>query len=333
MKPIVFCLTPIKNEAWILERFLTATSLWADHIIIADQMSTDGSREIAQKFSKVVLIENNSDEYNEPERQKLLINEARKIEGHKLLIAIDADEMFTPNILWSEEWKNALSAKPGTLIKFQWANLKPDFKTMWYGDYFPWGYMDDGQEHTENNKIHSGRIPMPQNSINLELKDIKLMHFQYTNWKRMESKHNWYQCYERVLYPHRSAVDIFRGYHHMYSLKKEQILQLPIEWINDYENLGINIVSKVNEDKIWFDEKTLDLMDEYGVTYFKNIAIWKRDWQKIAKTYKRLNFKHYKDPRTILDKIIQIWFWRTQSVFQEKYYSKVDRRIKRIYNY
>lgn len=55
MKPIVCCLTPVKNEACILERFLYAASLWADHIIVADQMSTDESREIAKKIQRLYL--------------------------------------------------------------------------------------------------------------------------------------------------------------------------------------------------------------------------------------------------------------------------------------
>ena len=36
-KPTVVCLTPVKNEAWILDRFLKCAGLWAEHIIIADQ--------------------------------------------------------------------------------------------------------------------------------------------------------------------------------------------------------------------------------------------------------------------------------------------------------
>ena len=41
-KPLLIDLTPVFNEAWVLPAFLKATSLWADYIIIADQMSTDG---------------------------------------------------------------------------------------------------------------------------------------------------------------------------------------------------------------------------------------------------------------------------------------------------
>jgi len=30
MTPTIICLTPVRNKAWILDRFLQATSLWAD---------------------------------------------------------------------------------------------------------------------------------------------------------------------------------------------------------------------------------------------------------------------------------------------------------------
>ena len=61
----IICLTPVRNEAWILDKFLQCTSLWADYIILADQMSTDGSREIALKYPKVILVDNNSATFNE----------------------------------------------------------------------------------------------------------------------------------------------------------------------------------------------------------------------------------------------------------------------------
>jgi glycosyltransferase involved in cell wall biosynthesis len=63
--PKIVVLTPIKNEEWILERFLSVTSQFADLIIIADQNSTDSSRNICQKYPKVKLIENKSDQYDE----------------------------------------------------------------------------------------------------------------------------------------------------------------------------------------------------------------------------------------------------------------------------
>ena len=61
-KPLLVVLTPVRNEAWILPAFLKATSLWADYIIIADQMSTDGSRDIYPQFEKVIVVDNTNNE-------------------------------------------------------------------------------------------------------------------------------------------------------------------------------------------------------------------------------------------------------------------------------
>lgn len=77
-RPQIIVVTPIKNEDWILDRFLSTTSLWADNIIIADQCSTD--------------------------------------------------------------------------FNFQLASCLPGIKQYWLGHPLPYGYYDDGIEHT--NTIH-----------------------------------------------------------------------------------------------------------------------------------------------------------------------------------
>ena len=48
----IVVVTQVKNEEWILERFLALTSRFADAIVVADQRSTDRSREIYAQFSK-----------------------------------------------------------------------------------------------------------------------------------------------------------------------------------------------------------------------------------------------------------------------------------------
>ncbi len=88
-RPTVICLTPVRNEAWILERFLRCASLWADHIVIADQRSDDGSPEIARRFPKVLLIANDTVGLDEAARQRLLLAAARRIAGPRLLVTLD----------------------------------------------------------------------------------------------------------------------------------------------------------------------------------------------------------------------------------------------------
>ena len=139
LTPKLICLTPVRNEAWILRAFLESTSQWADHIIVVDQKSIDGSREILKKFEKVILIENDSSEYDESVRQKLLINEARKIEGKNILIALDADEMFGGGFQNTQDWQKILDSKPGDMFGFQWANITDDLSHYFPSDFhFPW---------------------------------------------------------------------------------------------------------------------------------------------------------------------------------------------------
>lgn len=330
MQPTIICLTPVRNEAWVLDRFLKATSLWADYIIIADQMSTDGSREIARKFPKVILVDNNTEEFNEPERQKLLINEARKINGPRLLITLDADEMFTPNVLTSSEWQQMLESKPATVFKFQWANIAPDLKHFWYGYYFPWGYMDDGYEHNYNNKIHNYRIPFPANSPQVDIKDIKVIHFQFTDWNRMLSKHRWYQCMEILNYPDKNVIDIYRQYHHMNVVDSNELIDIPTEWVLEYENLGINILQVIKVEKIWYDAQTLGLFKLHGVSKFNRIDIWDVDWREKNRLWKLTDSKDVYNPQSFFDLLLMKYMKFTQNKLDRKIFRRLDRVFRYI---
>ena len=146
--PKIIVLTPVKNEEWILEEFLNITSLFADYIIVADQNSTDKSRAICSKFSKVHLIDNNNNEYNEAERQNLLIETARILfpDNKRVLLALDADELFSANSLKCNRiWERIMSLDLGTTLYFEKPDILPGVtKCVRYQDnYFAIGYIDD----------------------------------------------------------------------------------------------------------------------------------------------------------------------------------------------
>lgn len=165
-----------------------------DYIIVADQGSTDGLRDIAASFPKVILIDNPSKEFNEPEGQKILLEEARRIPGRRLIIALDADEFITANFLTSPEWDAIQNIPVGTLVKFQWAVVLPDLLSYWLWPWeLPLGNMDDFSQH-KGNPIHSPRIPLPNEALTISLREIKLMHYNRTDPERTLSIVRWYQC-------------------------------------------------------------------------------------------------------------------------------------------
>ena len=320
-KPLIVCLTPVKNEDWILDLFLKNTSCWADYIILADQYSTDKSIEIINKYDKAILVKNNSLEFNEVGRQKLLLNEARKIKGNKLIITLDCDEIFTPESFDSNEWDEMLSSPKGTIFKFQLINIFPDYKRYWKAGYFPWGYMDDGLSHSENELIHTSRIPMRNTTKVVNCSEIKVFHFQFTNWNRMLSKHRWYQCFEAINYPEKSAVEIYRRYHHMYSIKKHLIFNIDRNWANFVSDCERYISE--SRGPYYFDRQCEEYFAKYSPGYFRKISIWDNEWVELSKqTGINLNDT---DPRSFLDICIQKYLKKTQ------YYS--DKLIVRIIDY
>jgi glycosyltransferase involved in cell wall biosynthesis len=316
VKPTVICLTPMRNEAAILDRFLQCASLWADHIIIADNFSDDGSQDIARSYPKVTLINNPATELDEESRQKLLIAEARKIPGPRLLIALDTDEALTANFMNHPEWETVLNAPPGSIIEFEWVNILPEMTSYWAqakaGFYYPLGFMDDGSEHI-GGSLHSPRIPEPAFAPRIRLNSIKLLHYGYTDYDRSASKHIWYQCWEKVRRPTQSSVWIYRFYNLMYSFPKDEILPLQQEWFTGYEEKGIDMTSICRPGVYWRDREVLELLSKYGSEKFKKLAIWHIDWFGMAK---KLGIQgmgsNYEDPRGWFEKLVHSWLKITQ---------------------
>ncbi|MEL6720439.1 MAG: glycosyltransferase family 2 protein [Bacteroidota bacterium] len=339
--PKIICVTPVKNEAWILDRFLRCASIWADHIIIADQNSTDGSREIAKRYSKVILIDNHSTVFNEPQRQKLLIEESRKIKGDKILFALDADECLTGNCLHNPEWKTLLKAEPGTIIKLQWVNLSPDMEHCWIpAQERAFGFVDDGKSKHSGRFIHSQRIPIPEQSTALSLKKIKVLHYQYTDWRRMQSKQRWYQMLERINEPSKSSVKIYRRYNHMYTAISKKLSPTKPEWFASYFYHGIDMSSVISPFPYWWDLEAAEFIRCYKPGYFRSLDIWNYPWS-ILKDDNQL----IEDPRLFYEKLLHVWLGKTQpylgdvpsasrSIYEmlvRKVISLLDRCLSRIF--
>ncbi len=328
--PTVICLTPVKNERWILERFLKCASLWADHIVIADHMSDDGSREIARRFPKVLLVDNPSPAFDQGERHRMLIEAARLIPGPRLLIAMDADEMLTANFLDSPEWKTVLQAPAGTVIRFLLAVVRADLATYWLVPApFLFGFMDDGSDYV-GREIHSPRIPLPSRAPTITLNEIKFLHYVGADAERWDSKHRWYQCWERVHHPERRAVSIYRQYHRKDAIPAYAIRPLPREWLLGYERHGIDMTSVYREGALSSDKQVLEFLVTHGPAKFRREAIWDVDWSRL---YRQICGQEpprpIGDPRNRFDKFVHRWLERTQ--VHHSYYPSGTARLTRTY--
>ena len=312
-RPQLVCLTPVKDEAWILDRFLAAASIWADVIVVADQNSEDGSRELVSAHPKAVLVDNDSDAYDEVARQRLLLNAARSlVPGPRILIALDADEALTANSFREPEWSRLLDAAPGTVIRMQWVNVMTAETRAWIPkEPIVFGYVDDGAPHY-GERIHTPRLPNPEGAPVLDLDAIKVLHLQYVDSERMRAKQRWYQAWERIEMPERRPIQIYRRYHHMDAIDPRERRPLERKWLDSYVADGIDLLQSSNDTAFPWDAKVLELFEKHGVEKFKRIDIWSVDWQAKAKALGKPLPGQFGDPQNSFDRRIFAWLARTQ---------------------
>ena len=299
---------------------MKSTSIWADHIIIADQNSTDGSREIISRYPKAELIENSCGQFNELQRQQMLLKAARSINGPSLLIALDADEILSPEAFRQETWQKILKLKRGTILRFQWASPSPNSDNYLLGYFFPYGYMDDGAEHNSPKFIHVTRVPTPENNPIYDVTEFKIIHLQFMNPERNSRKQRWYQCME-LDNPSiaKDAIDIFRKYHHENTIANDRMVPIPTDWVDDYSKIGIDIKHVYSEKNYWYDEEVKKMFDKYGYMHYKKLDIWTCPFSN-------------QDPRSITDKIIHLWLRKSQPHYYTKV-RKIDNIIRKVFKY
>lgn len=307
----VICVTPVRNEAWILERFLRRAATWADHIIVADQGSDDGSREIARGADRTTLIDNPAASYDEGARQRLLLEAARRIPGRRLVVALDADEALSPNVVSSPEWDDLRRAPEGTVGRFDWVNLLPDLATCWIpARGIPFAYLDDGAPHA-GERIHSTRLPAPESARVVDLREVKVLHYQYVAWRRMKSKQRWYQCWEALHHPDKRPIQIYRQYHRMDAFLASEVEPVDRSWLGGEEAGGLSMAVDQEEHYPW-DAEVLDWIAEHGPSRFRRLDIWDVDWASAARHFGRPGSATAVDPRTRAERLVHRWLGRTQ---------------------
>ena len=323
-KLIHIVMTPVRNEAWVLRAFLESTSRWADYIIIADQMSTDGSRDIAKEYEKVILIDNTNPEFNEPERQAMLIAKAREVAAGRdtLLWGLDADEILAANTFETDDWKRILNSKPGDVFWFKWAEICPDKKHYWLSPttYYPWLFHDDGKEPHGNyvRNMHSMRIPYPIEEKQMYYIDgFRILHFAYLNQFRVRSKRRFYTFIDWEMNK-RSPISLSRTY--AQTKKDDLIYDLPDSYINYDFDLWPLI--DCTTEKCWMDDYVVERVSRHSLRKVRKLPIWDNDF---------CNSHQLTDPRHLIDIIIHSYLAITQMNKDKFGVRAMDKILKGIY--
>ena len=277
MKKII--LMPVRNEKWILPTTINAGLKIADHILIADQNSNDGSKEFYKNESKILVIPNNNKDHSNQIRWELL-DQSRKLFGeNNLIMNIDADEIVPPNLFEKEE-NNILSHKPGTIFSSPWVQLwRSVYKYrsddgIWNpsNNQKPFMFIDNKIMDYEREYIindHTARVPI-KNSLKIIETKIPLLHFQFVNWERSQIKQAWYQCKELL-----SGVDyktINNKYKNSVTEINLKLSDIKGDWVKDV-NLHPEI-SDIDLDQLWYLKEINSIFNEHGIRKFKKLNIW-----------------------------------------------------------
>ena len=288
----VVVVTPIRNDAWILEEFIKVTTHFADKIVILDQASYDNSRKICKRYEKVDYHYIEREEFSADKRRSFLINRARDLyPGKKLLMGVDVDEFIAGNALDSNDWKEIFNSEEGTMIAFE----KPDLtecmsQCLFYENKpFTMAYIDDGYEYKPE-KIHCIRIPSPTNGKKLICNHIKFLHFSMVRPGIMEAKSRFYAVTETLIKPTIwNAIRLNFVYPLNYDyLEGQDVRKIPQRWLGNWEKKGIKLEKIKNEEFYWYDFEVLKLFHKNNLRTFQFNNIWNIDWEKCLQRAKEI---------------------------------------------
>jgi hypothetical protein len=284
-RPVIVC-APVRNELHNLQRILPAWSLYADYIVVADQCSWDGTRDLLVANPKVTLIDNKDTDYNEINRNSLLLDKARSISQTAVLLFLDADETLSANVVSSLEWKRFIAEAPGITGFFNWIQLFGSVKQyiskgkIGLPSSMPHAYVDDGRPFTEGHVMHGPRGPGFDRPTRIfRFNDVVNLHFFLTSPEIYRKKQNWYK-----LYWHRHGGKYFhinRNHTSYDNVTVEDCDASPPAWYEGFEQNGIDLVSVETPTLLWYDVEILQYIYNNGSRPLWLLDIWNQDWEHL----------------------------------------------------
>jgi hypothetical protein len=278
----VIALLPVRNEAWVLPHTLACLSVFCDVILVSDQGSTDGSREICERFPKTALlapVTGDEDTRLPKQARWRLLDAARGYEGHNLLWWTDADELPSPAAAQRFLQRERGRLLPGTVAAFRFFNLwggmnryRQDLSV--YGPYWKEVAVVDNRiidfpRGIDLPPLHEPRIPGPPGVPPLRVDDVPVLHLQWAAWNRNQMKQAWYRCVE-WLDRRASAAQINEFYSITLPSWYVHTEPVPATWL---EGMTLPDAS-VDAEPAWQEREILSWFDRYGAELFEPLEIW-----------------------------------------------------------
>lgn len=351
----IIALLPVKNDGWFVENSIRSLSHWADHVIVFDEASTDGSVEIYDRvgsLANVVIVKDRPKfSFTTSALRNYMLDCARSFDGKNLIMELHADEVMSAEILSADvrdKLKNIL--RPKDALMLDWITLwkSPEYyrsdKSVWSNNKCWFGYVDDRNCEFTGPVFHGPRAPESLLSNKKKFSEIEVLHYQFVNLGYERSKQALYQIFEINNYPKKSIDQINKNYAVAFDERGIRLSKLDYKKIGPWLELGLPLMDTYDPSVLnWRDIEVLKNFDRYGTDKYKELNIWYIDWD--MKKKQAIEFGLWKgsldaiaDPRGLYTKICHKWVINTQlypiwkisvwKLFFNKLVDKIRKQIK-----
>ena len=140
--------------------------------------------------------------------------------------------------------------------------------------------------------IHSRRIPESLNKKEVSIDEIKILHFAHIRKNVQSSKLRYYSVAENIkninpFYVRRRMYSCWYDENKFYSQRRFE--DIPIEWIKDWDEKGINLKNFQDPKISWFDFEVLGFFKRFGTERFHFDNIWCFDWESCRRKAIEMN--------------------------------------------
>ncbi len=290
MSAPVIVLAAVRNELHNLRTVIPSWKAFAQHIVLCDQQSEDGTLEwIKEQHPDVLVVNNDGADYDERSRGQILIETCRSKFGiGNVLLYLDADETLSSQVFTSVEWQTFCNAAPGTAGEFPWVNFwfSPKYY-LWQGPFGSLSYnrvafIDDGRPIASANEMHGMRGPGGDAHTVCYFTELSLLHYGYVPLVKNVFKQTWYKVWWRAKGGKNFHTNRNHNYYHM--VRMHHTLPSPENWFSGYRERGIDVETLFYPALPWHGLDVLRRMTQHGEALFHGLDIWSEvNWEQLRK--------------------------------------------------